>query len=113
MILSFYGEDFHELPKKSVLNVEINSDPHDDQVRYRRIFSCESADLFWRYFKTQFLELSRRYGAENHAGKLSVPGDFYLNYYCSAFIEAVKWWFDTGLKISPEELERCFEKVTG
>ena len=31
----------------------------------------------------------------------------------SALIEAVKWWFDSGLKISPEELESYFEKVTG
>ena len=31
----------------------------------------------------------------------------------SAFLEAVMWWFDSGLKISPEELESYFEKVTG
>ena len=85
----------------------------DDQKWYEKIFACESADLFWGYFKMQFLDLSRRYGTDNNAGKLSVPGDFYLNYYCSTFIEAVKWWFDTGLKISPEELERYFEIVTG
>ena len=85
----------------------------DDRKWYERIFSCESADLFWGYFKTQFLELSRRYGAEDKADKLSVPGNFYLNYYCSTFIEAVKWWFENGLKTSPEELEQYFEKVTG
>ena len=85
----------------------------DDRKWYERIFACESADLFWGYFKTQFLELSRRYGAEDKADKLSVPGDFYLNYYCSTFIEAVKWWFANGLKTSPEELEQYFEKVTG
>ena len=54
-----------------------------------------------------------KYDAEKKAEKLSVPGSFYLNYYCSTFIEAVKWWFENGLKTSPEELEMYFEKVTG
>ncbi len=61
----------------------------------------------------QFPDLIRRYDAEKKAEKLSVPGSLYLNYYCSTFIEAVKWWFENGLKTSPEELERYFEKVTG
>lgn len=85
----------------------------DDRKWYERIFACESAELFWGYFKMQFLDLIRRYDAEKKAEKLSVPGSFYLNYYCSTFIEAVKWWFENGLKTSPEELERYFEKVTG
>ena len=84
----------------------------DDRNWYERIFACESADLFWDYFKTQFLELIRRYGADKNAEQLSVPGNFYLNYYCSAFIEAVKWWFENGLKTSPEDMEQYFEKVT-
>ena len=84
----------------------------DDRKWYEKIFACESSDLFWDYFKTQFLELVRRYGDCKNAEKLSVPGDFYLNYYCSTFIEAVKWWFRTGLKTTPEALELYFEKVT-
>ena len=85
----------------------------DDRKWYEKIFTCESADLVWGYFKTQFTDLCRRYGTENRAEKLSIPDDFYLNYYCSVFIEAVKWWFGSGLKISPEKLELYFEKVTG
>jgi len=85
----------------------------DDRTWYERIFACESADLFWGYFKTQFLELISRYGIEKRAENLSVPGNFYLNYYCSTFMEAVKWWFKNGLRTTPEELELYFEKVTG
>ena len=111
MILSFYGEDFHELPKKSVLNVVINSDPHDDQVRYRRIFSCESADLFWKYYQSQFRILMDRNGVAGLAAEKNVPEDYYADYYCSAYIESVKWWFHNGLKITPEELASFFLRM--
>lgn len=42
-----------------------------------------------------------------------VPEDYYMDYYCSSFIESVKWWFRTGLKIAPEELTGYFVRVTG
>lgn len=86
---------------------------HDDRKLYERIFACESADLFWAYFKIQFVELLRKYDLGKNAEKLLVPDDFFLNYYCSAFIETVKWWFGTGLKTAPEELALFFERVSG
>ncbi len=85
----------------------------DDHVRYLRIFSCESADLFWRYFQEQFVALVKRYGAKNPASGKKVPEDYYMNFYCSAYIESVKWWFQNGLKTSPEELAAYFARVTG
>lgn len=85
----------------------------DDHNRYMRIFSCESADLFWSYFKSQFELLVGRHKICQQAEAISVPEDYYINYYCSAYIESVKWWFRHGLKISPEELAVFFEKVTG
>ena len=84
----------------------------DDRSRYLRIFSCESADLFWRYFQDQFETLVKRYGAKDPAFVKKVPEDYYMNFYCSAYIESVKWWFQTGLKISPEELASYFARVT-
>ena len=84
----------------------------DDHVRYLRIFSCASADLFWRYFQDQFEILVKRYGAKDPACVKKVPEDYYMNFYCSAYIESVKWWFHSGLKISPEELASYFDRVT-
>ena len=43
---------------------------------------------------------------------MHVPEDYYMNYYCSAYIESAKWWFHHGLQISPEELASYFELVT-
>ncbi len=83
----------------------------DDQRRYRRIFSCESADLFWKYFQSQFRILMDKNGAEKLAAEKKVPEDYYVNYYCSVYIESVKWWFQNGLKITPEELASCFKRV--
>ena len=85
----------------------------DDRKWYERIFSCESADLFWAYFKTQFLKLAERYELDHIAEQMVVPADFYVNYYCSVYIEAVKWWFRNDMKNTPEELETYFERVTG
>ncbi|MBE6007548.1 MAG: TetR/AcrR family transcriptional regulator C-terminal domain-containing protein [Lachnospiraceae bacterium] len=85
----------------------------DDRSRYTRIFSCESADLFWRYFQSQFETLIGRYGTRDTAARKKVPEDFYLDYYCSSYIESVKWWFRTGLKAAPEELTGFFMRVTG
>ncbi len=83
----------------------------DDHRRYQRIFSCESADLFWRYFQSQFRILIEKSGAGDLAAEKKVPEDYYVNYYCSAYIESVKWWFQNGLEITPEELASYFKRV--
>ena len=84
----------------------------DDRKRYMRIFSCESKDIFWKYFQSQFEVLVSRYGIRGHAADMKIPEDYYVNYYCSAYIESVKWWFQHDLKITPEELASYFESVT-
>ena len=83
----------------------------DDQERYNRIFSCESADLFWSYFKKRLAVIAAQKKAPAGAPP-ELPNDFYINFYCSAFIEAVKWWFASDFAASPEELESYFEAVT-
>ena len=54
----------------------------------------------------------KRYGAKDPAADKKVPEDYYMNYYCSAYIESVKWWFQNNMKISPEELAAYFARVT-
>ena len=85
----------------------------DDRERYKRIFSCESADLFWSYFREGFARLADRGDEAITVGGRKIPADFYISYYCGTFIEAVKWWFQNGLSVSPEELTSYFEAVTG
>lgn len=85
----------------------------DDRDRYARIFSCESSELFWNSFKEQLATLVRSRGLPQTMREQGVPEDFFLNWYCSSFVEAVRWWFRTGLASTPEELESFFEMVTG
>jgi len=60
--------------------------------------------------KTFSKPLSRRVQT---VGGRKIPADFYISYYCGTFIEAVKWWFQNGLSVSPEELTSYFEAVIG
>ena len=85
---------------------------HDDRERYARIFSCESAELFWASFKEQLARLVTSRGLPQTMREQGVPEDFFIDWYCSSFVEAVRWWFRTGLASSPEELEGFFETVT-
>ena len=84
----------------------------DDSKRYSRLFSCESSEIFWSYFRDQFFELVRDYTALPKGNLSGVPEDFYMNFYAGAFIDSVKWWFRRGLDPSPEELESYFEVLT-
>ena len=43
---------------------------------------------------------------------MRIPEDYYVNYYCSAYMKSVKWWFQHDLKITPEELASYCESVT-
>ncbi len=84
----------------------------DDKRRYMRIFACESADLFWSFFRESFLTIAEHAKVTAAEAAQRVPEDFYLDYYCSSFIEAVKWWFRNDLTATPEELASYFETIT-
>lgn len=84
----------------------------DDRERYSRLFSGESADLFWTYFREGFSRLSAPDGGGRSSCGHDVPSDLYLSCYCGAFIETVKWWFQNGLSVSPEVLTAYFDAIT-
>ena len=85
----------------------------EDRKRLSRIFSCESADLFWEYFQAPFSRFARREIAPALATDiLDVPQDYVVNYICNAFIGTVKWWFYGGLAASPEEVSGYFMRMT-
>ena len=84
----------------------------DDRRRYARIFACESAELFWSYFREQLTALLQQCDVTRAAVERGVPADFYCDFYGGAFIEAVKWWFRNDLSATPEKLAFYFEAVT-
>ena len=40
-----------------------------------------------------------------------VPRDLALNHLVGSFVEAVKWWIETRMKMPPEELAACYLKL--
>lgn len=76
------------------------------------LLSCESSDIFLRYFKnsldtlvrTQFLEPCRTASAP-------VPQDFLINHISGSFVEMVLWWTKSRMRQTPEELDGYFRAV--
>jgi AcrR family transcriptional regulator len=83
---------------------------NDDAPRLHRLFACESSALFWQYFRRPFRELVIKYVLPAMAPSFSpLPKELLIDHITASFIEIVKWWFETGLKESPETMERYFE----
>lgn len=76
------------------------------------LLSCESSELFLRYFKdslngliqTQFVRQSRTLSQR-------IPQDFLINHISGSFVEMVLWWIKGHMKQTPAELDRCFRAV--
>ncbi len=75
------------------------------------LLSCESSELFLRYFKDSLNRLveSQLIGQSRHTA--DVPQDFLVNHISGSFVEMVLWWLRGKRKQSPEELDRCFRAV--
>ena len=85
----------------------------EDRKRLSRIFSCESADLFWEYFQSRFSGFVRREIVPALSVDINdVPQGYVVDFVCNAFIGTVKWWFYQGLTSTPEDVSRYFLRMT-
>lgn len=74
------------------------------------MLSCESSDLFLRFFKKRMDELVR--SQILHDGlKLNVPKDFLVNHISGAFVEMVQWWLKGNRQETPEQLDGYFHAL--
>lgn len=69
------------------------------------ILSCESGELFMRYFREYLSELFADYRKEIN---VDAPEDFVLNHLVGSFSETVKWWIRNDMKYTPEETAGYF-----
>jgi AcrR family transcriptional regulator len=76
------------------------------------LLSCESSELFLRYFKESLnrLLIAQVPDWAKQEG-FSVPKDFLTNHISSSFVDMVQWWLKGGRKQSPEQLTSYFEAV--
>ena len=78
------------------------------------ILSCESGELFLRYFKQYISEVFSNWIVETpEAQEKQVPRDFLIDHVSSSFVNMVQWWIKNNMEQSPEELTSYFLAVTG
>ena len=76
-----------------------------DSKRYiKRILSCESGEMFMRYFKEH---LTPVFGGELKKHMSDIPTGYLLNHMVCDFAESVRWWM-TNDAYTPEEISRFF-----
>lgn len=76
------------------------------------LLSCESNDIFLRYFKDSLNELVQtQFVIQNRKQNLNLPQDFLVNHISGSFVEMVFWWLKNGKNYTPEELDCYFRAV--
>lgn len=74
------------------------------------LLSCESSEIFLRYFKDSLNDLIETQFAGR--GRLpDIPQDFLVNHISGSFVEMVLWWIKGRMKQTPAELDRYFRAV--
>ncbi|MBR3848022.1 MAG: TetR/AcrR family transcriptional regulator [Oscillospiraceae bacterium] len=74
-----------------------------------KLLSCESNELFLRYFKENLLILVKnQLFLFDTKQTEALPESFLTNHIASTFVETVRWWIANGRKESPEEITKYF-----
>ena len=83
----------------------------EDEHHILELLSCESSELFLRYFKDSLNVLIRNQLITEDGKGSHIPQDFLVNHISSSFVEMVLWWIKGQMKQTPEELDRYFRAV--
>lgn len=84
----------------------------EDENNILALLSCESSEVFLRYFKNSLNELiQNQFVNQNRKNNTDIPQDFLVNHISSSFVEMVLWWIKNQTKQTPEELDRYFRAV--
>lgn len=76
------------------------------------LLSCESSDIFLRYFKDSLSQLIKtQFITQNKHTNKNLPEDFLINHISGSFVEMVLWWTKGQMKQTPEELDCYFRAV--
>ena len=76
------------------------------------LLSCESSEMFLRFFKNSLNELVRsQFINQNRKANTDIPEDFLINHISGSFVEMVLWWIRGHRKQTPEDLDRYFRAV--
>ena len=77
-----------------------------------KLLSCESSEIFLRYFKDSLNELiQNQFISQNRNANMDIPDDFLINHISGSFVEMVLWWIKGHMKQTPEKLDQYFRAV--
>ena len=74
------------------------------------LLSCESSEIFLRYFKDSLSGLVRSQLAQR-CKRPDLPREFLVNHVSGSFVEMVLWWIKGHMRQTPAELDRYFLAV--
>lgn len=84
----------------------------EDDNRIISLLSCESSEIFLRFFKDSLNDLVRsQFVHLDRKSNTDIPEDFLINHISGSFVEMVLWWIKGRMKQTPEELDRYFRAV--
>ena len=84
----------------------------EDENNILELLSCESSEIFLRYFKDSLNKLIQdQFVDQNRKTNTGIPRDFLVNHISGSFVEMVLWWIKGRRKQAPEELDRYFRAV--
>ena len=84
----------------------------EDENNIIELLSCESSEVFLRYFKDSLNKLiQNQFVKQNRKNNMNIPQDFLVNHISGSFVEMVLWWIKGQMKQTPEELDRYFRAV--
>lgn len=99
-----------DAPSSAILHLLQHLQKNDNHIL--DLLACESNELFLRYFRENLKLLIKKqptlFGNKNAR---DVPDEFWINHVSAAFVEAVRWWLDNGMKEDPETLSAYFMAV--
>lgn len=76
------------------------------------LLSCESSEIFLRYFKDSLNELVQtQFVNHNRKRNQDLPQEFLVNHISGSFVQMVLWWLKDKKKHTPEELDYYFRAV--
>lgn len=76
------------------------------------LLTCESGELFQRYFHQYFNELVVSHFLNGSIRQnTDVPDDFLIDHISGSFVNMVRWWLKNDRKQSPEEVAEYFVAV--
>jgi len=82
----------------------------DNEQNISGILSCDSGELFMRYFREYMVQL---FSKLVNVTRVAAPPDYVLNQLAGSFADTVKWWFGSRTRYTPEETTLFYITLSG